>query len=169
MGEPFIGEIKMVGFTYAPRGWADCHGQLMDINQNQALFALIFNQFGGDGRSNFGLPDLRGRVPVHPGGYLSQGDAGGMEEVRITEAELPEHTHGVKGSTQNADTRTGGKSTEAFAKSEMPIYGDPKNLVELHPQAVTVADGSDLPHSNMQPSQVIRYVIALQGIFPSRS
>lgn len=170
MGEPFIGEIKMVGFPYAPRGWTDCRGQLLEINQNQALFALIGANFGGDWRTNFRLPDLQGRVPMHPGWGVIQGQTGGKEGVLLAEAHLPQHSHGFMGSTQTANVKLAGKNADAaFAKSEMPIYGNATNLVPLHSDAVTTADGSDTPHTNVQPSLTIRYIIAMDGLFPSRS
>jgi microcystin-dependent protein len=171
MSEPFIGEIMMVGFQFAPRDWAVCDGQTIEIDQNQALFALIGANFGGDGQRNYKLPDLRGRVPVHSSTFIRQGKWGGAEQVPITEATFAEHTHAAMASTQNADIPTPGLSGRAYGKTEGNnyLYRDPSNLVSLYPDTVTNSSGGSLPHNNLQPSLVVKYIIAMDGLFPSRS
>ena len=172
MGEPFIGEIKMVGFTYAPRNWSECYGQTIKVTQSQALFALIWNTFGGDGKTTFQLPDLRGRVPIHPGGYIRQGYWGGGERVPITEETYPEHTHSTMQSDEEANSWAIYNATypnRALGRAAANIYRDPTSLVSLHPESVTNTSGGSVAHNNIQPSTVIKYVIAMQGAFPSRS
>lgn len=172
MGEPFIGEIKMVGFTYAPRDWADCYGQTINVNQNPALFALIVPNFGGDGQSTFQLPDLRGRVPIHPGRYVRQGQWGGAERVSITGNTFPKHTHSAMQSDEEANSwaiHNKKYPNRALGRAAASIYRDPTDLVGLHSQSVAEASGGSVPHSNLQPLTVIKYVIAMQGLFPSRS
>lgn len=171
MSDPFLGEIKMVGFDYAPRDWANCYGQSMPINQNHSLYSLLFNDFGGDGRTDFNLPDMSGRTPVHPGGYLRQGNFGGAEGVALSEGTYPEHTHTMKASSQAADTGVpiGGQTLKNYGIAAKNIYGDPQDLVSLHPNTVTMSEGSGIPHNNVQPSLALRFIIALDGLYPSRS
>lgn len=178
MGTPFIGEIKMVGFTYAPKYWADCKGQNMSINQNQSLYSLLGTQFGGDGRTYFLLPDIRGRALVHPGGSLPQGYWGGMEDVYLSQNELPGHTHSFFANKTEATKENNGKflvgggGNRFLAKPEggqgNPIYGSADNLVDLSPEGIGYTGGGR-GHTNVQPSTVVRYVIALKGEYPSRS
>lgn len=172
MGEPFIGEIKIVGFPFAPRDWADCHGQAMEINQNQTLYALLFTQFGGDGRTTFNLPDMRGRVPMHPGGYYRQGHWGGAETVGISPSTFPEHTHTLNASSEGADSwaiHSDSAPNRALGKSAVNLYGPPTNQTALLLHSVSEAAGGSQSHANMQPSTVVRFVIALDGTFPSRN
>jgi microcystin-dependent protein len=176
MAEPFIGQITLVGFNFPPRGWAQCDGALLAINQNQTLFALLGTQFGGDGRTTFALPDLRGRVPVHIGTALGvdvkQGQASGSEQVTLTPATMPQHTHAVEASSAAADQ---GEPTGNVLAAPVPqatdskeIYGVSQNLVPMNSSTVAPAGGG-LSHPNEQPAQVVNFCIALQGLFPSRN
>lgn len=170
MAEPFLGEIKMVGFNFAPRGWADCDGQLLPINQNQSLYSLLGTTFGGDGQTSFGLPDMRGRVPVHRGDCFSRGEKDGTETVTLTLAELGEHVHDLMGTTEEGD-KFAGSNTRCLATSSDPtdpVYGIPTQLVQMHDNLISHAGGSQA-HNNMQPYLAIRFCIALQGLFPSRN
>jgi microcystin-dependent protein len=164
--EPFLGEIRMMSFAYAPRGWAQCNGQLLPINQNQALFSLLGTQFGGDGRTTFALPDLRGRVPIHTGGsHPTVGERAGEEAHTLTLAELSTHTHVLNASTADANSPV--PTGNVLAKTGgNQLYGPPSNLVSLVPGTVTNIGGGQA-HLNMQPYLAINYCIALLGIFPS--
>jgi len=172
MSQPFIAEIKIVSFNFAPKGWAMCNGQLLPINQNQALFSLVGTTYGGDGLTTFGLPDFRGRAPIHVGQGLLQGQRGGEEFHTVTQNEMPAHRHQVRASTAQADSPfvqvTSPASQNAFATVSGGIYGGFTSLVAMNPATVGNAGGS-LPHENRQPSLVLNFVIALQGIFPSRN
>lgn len=163
MAEPFLSEIRLASFAFPPRGWALCNGQLLPINQNQALFSLLGTTFGGDGRVNFALPDLRGRVPIHAGNGFTLGQRGGEEAHTLTTSELPGHQHFVTTTTADGSTVL---ATDAQLGSFNNGYGAPSNLVALAPATVTDAGGSQ-PHENRSPFLVISYIIALQGIFPS--
>jgi microcystin-dependent protein len=164
MAEPFLSEIRLMSFVFAPKGWALCNGQLLPINQNQALFSLLGTTFGGDGRVNFALPDLRGRTPIHVGGPHTLGERGGEQAHTLSIAELPTHTHFVNFSTEQANTDA---PTANFpAKTVNPLYGPPQNLVAMNAAAVANVGGSQA-HLNMQPFLTLSFCIALQGIFPS--
>ncbi|MGB0720793.1 MAG: phage tail protein [Gammaproteobacteria bacterium] len=166
----FIGQITQVGFGFAPRDTADCDGQLLPIVQHQALFSLLGSTFGGDARTTFALPDLRGRVPagVNPSIGFTQGTRVGQEEVTLTTDQMAAHSHGIRVSTEDADTFLQGGS-EVLAKSSAPAYGSPSNLVPLNVNVVSEAYGPGGTHDNMQPSLVVRFIIALDGIYPSRN
>lgn len=164
MAEPFLSEIRLMSFVFAPKGWALCNGQLLPINQNQALFSLLGTTFGGDGRVNFALPDLRGRVPLHVGSGHTLGERGGEQAHTLSIAELPTHTHTVN-SSANAGT-VGTASGNLYAKSLSAAYNAPENLTALSPDALTNVGGSQA-HLNMQPFLTLSFCIALQGIFPS--
>ena len=164
MAEPFLSEIRLMSFVFAPKGWALCNGQLLPINQNQALFSLLGTTFGGDGRVNFALPDLRGRVPIHVGSGHILGERGGEQAHTLSIAELPTHTHMANFSTQDADLAIPGGNFPA--KTLGPIYGPPQSLVAMNASAVTNVGGSQA-HLNMQPFLTLSFCIALQGIFPS--
>ncbi len=170
MSEPFLSEVKMVGFDFAPRGWAFCDGQILPINQNQSLYSLLGTTYGGDGRTSFGLPDLRGRTPVHFDSTIWQGQKGGEESHTLTTAEMPQHAHSSSANTatgdQGSDTSPTNNVLASQARRELPIYGQPANLTRLSPVANT---GGGQPHENMQPFLAVRFCIALQGVFPSRS
>lgn len=173
MAEPFIGEIRLLGFTYAPKYWAECKGQVMDINQAQTLYSLLGTQFGGDGRSTFNLPDMRGRAPVHAGAGVVQGYFGGLETVNLVQAQLPEHTHtfeasdspGLKANIGTAGDRYLAQPADGLTT---PIYGAANNLVQLAEEGIEKT-GNGQAHVNLQPSIVIKYAIALQGLYPSRN
>jgi microcystin-dependent protein len=164
MTEPFLSEIRMFGFNFAPRGWAFCDGQILPINQNQALYSLLGTMYGGDGRTSFALPDLRGRVPAHPGNGLSQGERDGVDAVVLTTAQIPAHTH-------TAIAATTASSASPSAQLPAPATGDyawatgPPNAT----MTATVAAGATQAHSNTQPSSVVSFCIALSGLFPSRN
>jgi microcystin-dependent protein len=166
MAEPFLSEIRMMSFVFAPRGWALCNGQLLPINQNQALFSLLGTTFGGDGRVNFALPDLRGRTPIHAGSGFTLGERGGEQAHTLSIAELPTHQHAWMASNQTASTATPTASLTLANSSGSNLYAPPANLVAMAPGAVTNVGGSQA-HQNMQPFLTISFCIALQGIFPS--
>jgi microcystin-dependent protein len=169
MSEPFLGEIKMVSFAFAPRGWAQCNGQLLPINQNQALFSLLGTTYGGNGQTTFALPDLRSRVPVHVGGGIVQGQAAGAESVTLTTAQLPAHSHTLYGSANQATTNgPAGNVPAQRPRSGALVYGATANTA-LASASLQAAAGASQPHSNLQPYLVVNFVIALQGIFPSRN
>jgi len=164
MAEPFLSEIRMMSFVFAPKGWALCNGQLLPINQNQALFSLLGTTFGGDGRVNFALPDLRGRTPIHVGSGHTLGERGGEQAHTLSIAELPTHTH-VLNATNSTATATGATGN-VYGKTLGNTFGSPQSLVAMNPGAVTNVGGSQA-HLNMQPFLTITFSIALQGIFPS--
>ncbi|SFL77755.1 phage tail protein [Rugamonas rubra] len=171
--EPFIGEIRISSIPYAPKGWAFCHGQLLSINQNQALFSLMGTTYGGNGQTSFALPDLRGRCPISYGSgageYYSLGQIGGEFEHRLSIAELPSHNHGLAVSSALA---TSGAPAGALPGKKgrlgRDLFAAPANLVGLNQQALSQA-GSGQAHTNMQPFLVLNFIIALQGVFPSRN
>ena len=169
MAEPFLSEIRLMSFVFAPRGWALCNGQLLPINQNQALFALLGTTYGGDGRVTFALPDLHGRSPLHVGAGTSLGERGGEEAQTLTVAELPGHSHALSASSDVANTHLPGAALPA---------GKPRGGINryaaagsgnsaLHPGSLTSAPGGGQAHNNLQPYLTLNFVIALQGIFPS--
>ncbi|HEX3130494.1 MAG TPA: tail fiber protein [Thermoanaerobaculia bacterium] len=163
MAEPFLSEVRIMSFVFAPKGWALCNGQLLPINQNQGLFSLLGTTFGGDGRVNFALPDLRGRVPIHVGGAHTLGERGGEQAHTLSIAEIPTHTHVMNGTSANADSND---PTSRFLASSNNIYGTATALTSLSPTSVTNVGGSQA-HLNMQPFLTLSFCIALQGIFPS--
>lgn len=168
MAEPFLAEIRMMSFVFAPRGWALCNGQLLPINQNQGLFSLLGTTFGGDGRVNFALPDYRGRVPIHVGAGHTIGERGGEMAHTLTIAELPTHTHLLSASSTEANTTVPtGSPVLARSPAKQP-YHAPTNLVALDTAASQSVGGSQA-HLNMQPFLTISFCIALQGIFPSQT
>ena len=163
MAEPFLSEIRMMSFVFAPRGWALCNGQLLPINQNQGLFSLLGTTFGGDGRVNFALPDLRGRTPIHVGSGHTLGERGGEQAHTLSIAEIPTHTH-VANCTNNVGGQTA--ANKVLAKTGANTYGPATNLASMNPGMVTNTGGSQA-HLNMQPFLTLNFSIALQGIFPS--
>lgn len=164
MAEPFLSEIRIMSFVFAPKGWALCNGQLLPINQNQALFSLLGTTFGGDGRVNFALPDLRSRVPIHVGSGHTLGERGGEQAHTLSIAEIPTHTHVAFATTDNATV--GVPTANVFARSTNFNYTEPNNLTALNAASVTTVGGSQA-HLNMQPFLTLSFSIALQGIFPS--
>jgi microcystin-dependent protein len=166
MAEPFLSEIRIMSFVFAPKGWALCNGQLLPINQNQALFSLLGTTFGGDGRVNFALPDLRGRTPIHVGSGHTLGERGGEQAHTLSIAELPEHAHVVNATSIQATTSTPTTSVVLAQSTPQNLYGAPSNLQAMSPATITSTGGSQA-HLNMQPFLTLSFCIALQGIFPS--
>jgi len=163
MAEPFLSEIRIMSFGFAPKGWALCNGQLLPINQNQALFSLLGTTFGGDGRVNFALPDLRARIPIHVGSGHTLGERGGEQAHTLSIAEIPTHTHVLSGSPSNANVPTAVNNVLAAANN---VYNVPQNLTALGASSIANTGGSQA-HLNMQPFLTLNFSIALQGIFPS--
>ena len=169
MAEPFLSEIRVMSFVFAPKGWALCNGQLLPINQNQALFSLLGTTFGGDGRVNFALPDLRGRTPIHVGSGHTLGERGGEQAHTLSIAELPTHTHVLQGSSAlgNSVNPRSVSAGHLLARDPGNAYTSaPQGLVALQAASVTNTGGSQA-HLNMQPFLTLSFCIALQGIFPS--
>lgn len=168
MSEPFLAEIRMFGFHFAPRGFALCDGQILPINQNQSLYSLLGTTYGGDGRSNFALPDLRGRTPVHPDN-IRQGEKGGEENTALSIAHIPPHTHAVSATgNQASDSSVAGNVLSSQARHGIAMYNNTGSRTPLHGNTVTQAGGGQA-HNNMQPYLTISFVIALRGTFPSRN
>jgi microcystin-dependent protein len=163
--EAFMGEIRLMSFGFAPKGWALANGQLLPINQTQALFALFGTQFGGNGQTNFAIPDLRGKVPIHMGAGHLLGETGGQESHTVTTTEMPQHLHQVVASSANADNIN--PSPNMFGAFNAG-YAPPNNLVAIVPGTIGNVGGSQ-PHENRQPFQTISFAICLTGIFPSRN
>ena len=167
MGEPFLSEIRIMSFGYAPRNWAMCNGQVMPINQNQALYALLGTTYGGNGQTTFALPNLRGSVPVHDGGQFTLGTKAGEAVHTITSSEMPQHTHVLQASATDGNAPVPfGPSGNVLARNVNNIYGPAQNLVATNPANVTNVGGSQ-PHTNIQPYLTLNFCIALIGIFPS--
>lgn len=164
MAEPFLSEIRIMSFGFAPKGWALCNGQLLPINQNQALFSLLGTTYGGDGRVTFGLPNLQARTPIHVGGGHALGERGGEPAHTLSLAEMPAHTHTVNGSSAAASSVAPAGNVPA---ANTGLYGQ-GSLTSLVPQSVATVGGSQA-HLNMQPFLVLNFSIALQGIFPSQN
>ncbi|HEY8907817.1 MAG TPA: tail fiber protein [Rhodoferax sp.] len=174
MSTPYLGQISIMAFSFAPKGWAQCNGQLLPINQNQALFALLGTYYGGNGQTNFALPDLRGRAGVHvgtAGGVTTvQGEQGGSEAVSLSATELPAHRHDLNTVTDFANSNVPGNALPAARpRGGLAIYGPGGSAdTPMNPSSVQTT-GSGQPHNNMQPYGVLNFCIALQGIFPSRN
>lgn len=169
MSDPFLGEIKIMGFGFPPRGYAQCNGQILSISQNQALFALLGTTYGGNGSTTFALPDLRGRTGVHRGTQVSRGQQVGAESVTLTEAQLPRHSHRLAVGTDFANSAVpGGALTAARPRGGPLLHAAPGATTSMEPTMVTSA-GAGAAHPNMQPYATLNFVIALQGIFPSRN
>jgi microcystin-dependent protein len=167
MGTPYLAEIRAISWNYPPKGWAFCNGQLLPINQYQAVFSLLGTTYGGDGRVNFGLPNLQGRVPVHVNSGNPQGGFGGEQQHTLSIAELPTHTHTVGAMTAAAalSSPAGARHATTSTTNFAPPGGTPG---PLDPSAYLAAGGSQ-PHDNMPPYLVINFIIALTGIFPTHS
>lgn len=171
MSEPFVGEIRMFAGNFAPRGWAFCDGQLLAVSQNDALFSLFGTIYGGDGRTTFGLPDLRGRIPIHPGSGpgLSPrqlGARGGAENATLTVNQLPSHTHGLQASS-NAGTDANPAGKVLGASPSVRLYRPVAASVNMNASAITSVGGSQ-QHTNVMPFLCINFIVALVGIYPSR-
>jgi microcystin-dependent protein len=172
MADPFVAEIRIFPFNFAPKGWAWCNGQLLPLSQNTALFSLLGTTYGGDGKSNFALPDLQGSAPMHPGqgpglSLHDLGETGGSETVTLLESEIPAHSHAVSASQADGTDQTpvGEKLATGIGVGQ---YAAPGALLTLSPSALTPA-GGDQPHNNMMPYLTFYFNIALQGVFPPRT
>ena len=168
MSEPFLSEIKIVSFNFAPKGWALCNGQTLPINQNQALFALLGTTYGGNGQTTFMLPNLRGQVPIHMGNGHTLGEKAGTSAVTINIQQLPQHLHALQASTATASTNAPDNTTLLGGSAPNDIYNGPANLSPFNGGSVTSVGGSQA-HNNMMPYLVLNFIIALQGIFPSQN
>ncbi|MBD2867717.1 phage tail protein [Paenibacillus arenilitoris] len=166
MSETFIGDIRLFGFGFTPRGWAPCQGQTLSIQQNQALFAIIGATYGGDGATTFKLPDLRGRAPVHTGNGVTLGQSAGEEKHTLTVNEMPTHTHTAMASEQSATSYTPVGNTWAPPGNSTNSYSQSPDSA-MSPGAIAQAGGS-APHSNMQPYLAMNYCICVNGYFPTR-
>ena len=171
MGQPFIGEIRMVGFNFQPVGWAFCNGQLMSIAQNDALFALLGTTYGGDGVSTFALPDFRGRIPIHMGqgtglSPYTIGQVAGVENVTLQPVQLPSHHHALQASQDAATTASPSGALPGVA--DVPTYFPGPATAAMLAQSIG-SSGGNIPHENMMPFLCINFIIALEGIFPSRN
>lgn len=168
MSTPFLAEIKIVSFNFAPKGWAQCNGQLLPINQNQALFSLLGTTFGGNGQTNFALPDFRGRAPFHVGNGLTEGQVGGEEAHTLTISELPTHIHTL-GASDVAGSVVAPTGNVWGTTTQNPYIAPGGNVnTTMAPQDIGNTGGSQ-PHENRPPFLVLNFIIALQGIFPSRN
>src|SRR5262245_46056197 len=172
MSSPFLGEIRIFAGNFAPRGYALCNGQLLPINQNTALFSLLGTTYGGNGQTTFALPNLQERFPMHHGqgpglSPRALGEVSGSATVTLQESQIPAHTHVLLVSTANA-TRNAPSANSALALSPATVYGLPQDLVPLATEALQPTGGGQ-PHANVQPYLAVTYVIAIQGIFPSRN
>jgi microcystin-dependent protein len=171
MADPFVAEIRIFPFNFAPKGWAWCNGQLMPISQNTALFSLLGTTYGGDGKSTFALPDLEGRAPMHPGqgpglSLHDLGETGGSETVTLLESEIPAHSHTLRGAEDDASFKTP-QGMFLAGGNQMYISANPSVNAALTPEALAPA-GGDQPHNNMMPYLTFYFCIALQGVFPPR-
>ena len=163
MAQPFLGEVKIISWNFAPRGWAFCNGQFLPINQNQALFSILGTTYGGNGQTNFALPNLQGRVPVYVGQGLVLGQAGGEQAHTLTQAEMPTHTHVP---AANSGAASVGLPAGNFWSATGSYAAQPNSTMN---PAGTTATGGSQAHDNMSPYLVLNFIIALQGIFPSRN
>jgi microcystin-dependent protein len=174
MADPFVAEIRIFPFNFAPKGWAWCDGQLLPLSQNTALFSLLGTTYGGNGKSNFALPDLQGRAPMHPGqgpglSLHDLGETGGSETVSLLESEIPVHTHTLRGNFNTADVNDPAPARSLARSNPGQLYqsNTSANLTQMAPEALTPA-GGDQPHNNMMPYLTFYFCIALQGVFPPR-
>ncbi len=165
MSEPHLGEIRIIAFGFAPKGWAFCNGQLLAINQAQALFSILGTTYGGNGVNNFALPNLQGRTAVHVGGGILLGQSGGEAAHALTIPEMPGHSHIPQGNSAPANSST--PVSDAWAANTSQPYGTATDAT-LNASAVATTGGSQ-PHNNLQPYTVLKFIIAVQGIFPARN
>jgi len=174
MADPFVAEIRIFGFKFAPKGWAFCDGQILPISQNTALFSLLGTTYGGDGKSTFALPNMQGNAPMHPGqgqglSLHDLGETGGSETVTLLESEIPSHSHSFNANAVTGDTNAPGPTVSLARSSNATAYqqNTNQNIVAMAFQAIGITGGS-LPHNNMQPYLTLNFCIALQGVFPPR-
>ena len=173
MADPFVAEIRIFGFNFAPKGWAFCNGQLMPLSQNTALFSLLGTTYGGDGKSTFALPNLQGAAPMHPGqgpglSLHDLGEMGGSETVTLLESEIPAHPHALMAGADPANAQIPNSQVILARSSGGSAYNPTATgLAPMNPLALSLAGGS-LPHNNMQPYLTLNFCIALQGVFPAR-
>ena len=173
--DPFVAEIRIFPFNFAPKGWAFCDGQLLPLSQNTALFSLLGTTYGGNGKSNFALPDMQGNAPMHPGqgsglSLHDLGETGGSEVVTLLETEIPAHTHSMRAhNADQADAQNPSPQTSLAQSANGFAYQNnaSQSLVALNPAALVPAGGS-LPHNNLMPYLTLNFCIALQGVFPPR-
>jgi microcystin-dependent protein len=170
--DPFVAEIRIFPFFFAPQGWARCDGQLLPLSQNTALFSLLGTTYGGNGKSNFALPDLQGRAPMHPGqgpglSLRDLGESGGSETVSLIESELPMHSHGFRASTLNSQGLSPSNSSPGRG-NPTAIYSNTDTPVKMNAESV-IPIGGGLPHNNMMPYLTFSFCIAMQGVFPPRT
>jgi len=165
MSEPFLGEIKIISWNFPPKGWAFCNGQLLPINQNQALFSILGTTYGGDGRQTFGLPNLQGRTPMHVGNGIVLGEMGGETAHTLNISELPAHNHVPVGSSAQATLSAA--TGNLWGTDPSKPFGPTPNTA-MNPACISATGGSQ-PHENMSPYLVLNFIIALQGIFPSQN
>ena len=172
MATPYLGEIRVVGFGFTPKGWLSCNGQLLPINQNQALFSLLGTTYGGDGKSNFALPNLQGSVPMHPGqgpglSLHDLGETGGSDTVSLLQSEMPSHSHVTQSTASNGNRLTPSGNIPAKGPGALPYAPGNAALVAMNGQSVAPS-GGDQPHNNLQPYLTLNFCIALQGVYPPR-
>jgi microcystin-dependent protein len=165
MAQPYVGEIRMFAGNFAPAGWMFCEGQLLPISENETLFQLIGTTYGGDGQSTFALPDLRGRIPLHQGSGFILAETGGAEEITLTVAQIPTHSHPLLGTTQNATAAKPIGNTLAKSAGNIYVSNQPADT-PMSPLAISSTGGSQ-PHTNFQPYLCVSFIISLFGIFPS--
>ena len=166
MGTPFLGELKVISWNFPPKGWAFCNGQLLPINQNQALFSILGTTYGGDGRTTFGLPDLRSSTPVHVGNQFTLGQKGGELNHTLTISEMPQHNHVPNGSTTTSNSAS--PTGNFWGNAGLISYNTGAPNIAMAASAISSAGGSQ-PHNNQQPYLALNVIIALQGIFPSQN
>jgi microcystin-dependent protein len=171
--DPFVAEIRIFPFNFAPKGWAFCDGQILPLSQNTALFSLLGTTYGGDGKSNFALPNMQGNVPMHPGqgpglSLHDLGETGGSETVSLLESEIPAHSHAWMASNRAGNDQSPVNELFAGGVGGITLYAVPGALTQLSPNAITPA-GGDQPHNNMQPYLTLNFCIALQGVYPPRT
>jgi microcystin-dependent protein len=168
MSTPYMNELKLVAFNFAPKGWSMCNGQFLPINQNQALFSLLGTTYGGNGQTTFALPDLRGRVPIHEGAGFTLGQQGGQYTHTLTMSEMPAHNHFMNAINANANNVDPTNGFFANTTGNLTIYGPLNSAATMVPNQTTNFGGSQ-PHTNQSPYLVMTWIIALQGIFPSQN
>ncbi len=166
MAQPYVGEIRMFAGNFAPAGWMFCEGQLMPISENETLFQLIGTTYGGDGQSTFALPDLRGRIPIHNGNGFILAETGGAEEITLTAAQIPAHTHALVATTDLANSASPADAYLSATATGNKIYSTASPSIPLSAQEISPTGGSQ-PHTNFQPYLCVDYIISLFGIFPS--